>query len=144
MYRHLLNYILKLIFLLCLKFSKDIDFLHNVHDNFSFPEISLSDNSVKSFSVKLKTSSFGFYSYICCSFSVIEHWNFSKHLSLTDCLYVNLLSFRSSIAVQFTFINDINLVSLISLFYNDSVLLICFYCHCWNQFWSVSIVKIFE
>lgn len=126
---HLLDDVLNLVLFLNLEFFKNVDFLHDVHDDFAFFEIFLSDNRVEWLPVKFKACSFCFDSYICSPFGIVQHRNFPKHLPLTNGLNVDILPFRPSIAMEFSLIHDIDFVSFISLSDDDLVFLVSLYCH---------------
>ena len=82
MNRHLLDNVLNMESLLDFKFPEDIDFLHDFYDNFPFPEISLSDNSIEGFSVGYKASFSSPDTDVGSSFRVVQHGYLTRYLSL--------------------------------------------------------------
>jgi len=142
--RHFLYDVLDLELFFSLKLTENINLFHDVHDNFSFSDIFLSYNGVKRLSIKYEAGCLCFHSDVSRSFCIVKHWNLSEHFTFHDCFDVNLLALRPSIAVKLSFINDINLISLISLTNDDCIFFVCFFSHCRDKFWCILVVEVLE
>lgn len=132
MNRHLFYYVKNLIFLLWLELTEYVNLFHYLHDNFTLFYVLLTNYCVECLTVEFKTRRFCLYTDVCCSFRIVEHRNLTEHLSLHYRFYINFLRISPSIAMKLSFINDEDLIPLISLSDDYSVLFIGLFSHCWD------------
>ena len=136
--------VLDLELLLRLELAENVDFFHYFRNDAAVANVTLTDDRVECFPIKLEANSPRLDPNIGSSFGVIEHRNLPKHFPLSNGLNIKILIINPPIAMQLALIDNKDLVALIALLDDNHANIIDFLRHGADQLAGIFVVEVFE